>query len=263
MPKSVFVLLSVLVLLAVAAPAVALPPGTDSTLNQYVVKATESYQDGPYPYLLNADYANYNGVTKDIKYHNRILLRANPHDDRSSYCVGITFEVLFDAMSARNRELGLPTDYFNGMQFKDLQDFVLDWYAAKGQKEASNIGVAVERYGIGQRVSNLEAALPGDFIDFTRANGSGHTAVFLEWLREDGRIIGIKYWSSQTSTNGIGVQTEYFARPNAEGSGNRNVVQASIIVARIAKVSNYQPFRLPLIWRKVRRFIRYQLQLAH
>jgi hypothetical protein len=35
--------------------------------------------------------------------------------------------------------------------------------------------------------------------------------VLVEWVREGGRIIGIKYRSSQKSTDGIGDRVEYFA----------------------------------------------------
>jgi hypothetical protein len=39
--------------------------------------------------------------------------------------------------------------------------------------------------------------------------------VLVDWIREDERIIGIKYRSSQKSTDGIGDRIEYFA--DAEG----------------------------------------------
>ena len=40
----------------------------DTDLNPYVLKVLESYEGGHYPYLLNQDYAHYNGVTLDLFY---------------------------------------------------------------------------------------------------------------------------------------------------------------------------------------------------
>ncbi len=262
MPRTVYALLSVLVLLAIAAPTVALPPEGGPILNQYVLEAIAEYQDGSYPYLLNDDYSNYNGVTKDILYQGQILLKSNPSGDQASHCVGITFEVLFAAMQARNRQLGLPEHYFNGMGFRDMQDFMLDWYAAKGPKTVSNIGVAVQNYGIGQRIADLESALPGDFIDYMRTGGSGHTAVFLEWVRDDGQIIGFKYWSSQTSTGGIGINTEYFDVTSPSGAKRGSVKYSGLVIVRISRVDEFKSFRINSFRHMLQNTIKTMMQIA-
>jgi hypothetical protein len=70
---------------------------------------------------------------------------------------------------------------------------------------------AVERLGIGRHVKELEAARPGDFVQIWRTNKSGHSVVLVDWVREGERIVGIKYRSSQKSTDGIGDRVEYFA----------------------------------------------------
>jgi hypothetical protein len=57
----------------------------------------------------------------------------------------------------------------------------------------------------------LKDARPGDFLILWRANGSGHSVVFLGWAWKDKRRVGIRYRSSQPGTNGIGDLTEYFA----------------------------------------------------
>ena len=80
----------------------------DTDLNSYVLQVLVSYEGGRYPYLLNQDYAHYNGVTRDLFYRGKVLLRANPDGSRSSNCVGATFEAFFRAVEARNRRLGLP-----------------------------------------------------------------------------------------------------------------------------------------------------------
>ncbi len=181
------------------------------TFNQHVLDIIDTYAigEGRYPYLLNNDYANYNGVTQTLTYQGKELLRAHPSGNRASHCVGITFEVFFRAMQQRNRDLGIPVDDFNGMGYDALFDFVMNWFAASGSKQNSNIAIAVEKYGIGKRLYDLEDVKPGDFIDINRQNGTGHTVVFINWIRDQNRIIGLRYWSSQPSTGGISYNKEY------------------------------------------------------
>src|SRR5699024_2261814 len=116
---------------------------------------------------------------------------------RASNCTGITFEVFFKAMQQRNKALGLSPEDINGMTKDELFDMALIWFAAMGPKSQSNIAVAVEKYDLGYRITNLEELRAGDFIDFSRENNTGHAVVFLEWIREGERIIGFKFWSSQ------------------------------------------------------------------
>ncbi|NMA02627.1 MAG: hypothetical protein GX923_08730 [Clostridia bacterium] len=181
--------------------------------NAYVLDIIKTYdiKNISYPYLLNNDYSNYNGVTTNLVFQGQTLAKAHPSGNRASHCVGITFEVFFKAMQARNKALGKSVEDFNGLNFNQLQDLMLTWYVANGSKSISNVTVALERYGLGKRIYNWESVRAGDFIDFNRSNGTGHTAVFLEWIRDNNNsIIGIKYWSSQESTNGINYKDEYF-----------------------------------------------------
>jgi len=59
----------------------------------------------------------------------------------------------------------------------------------RGEVSQSNIAVAVEKYDLGYRITDLEELRAGDFIDLSRENNSGHTVVFLEWIREGDRKI--------------------------------------------------------------------------
>ncbi len=202
------------------------------SLNTWVLDAIDGYQGGSYPYLLNTDYANYNGVTRNISYKNSIIAKAHPSGNRASHCTGITFEVFFKAMQARNRELGISIDDFNGMSANDLRSFMQLWYVA-GPKSSNNLAIAVERYGIGTRIYNLSDAKPGDFIDFSRSNGTGHAAVLINWVWQNGEIVGFKYWSSQGSTDGISYNTEYFT---PKGS----VLKSPVYIARVGSISDYK-----------------------
>lgn len=153
-------------------------------LNRYVLNVINTYAGGRYPYLLNTDYANYNGVTEDISYQGMVLLRAHPSGNRASHCVGMTFEVFFKAMQQRNQKAG-------------------------------------------------------DFIDVSRENLTGHTAVLIKWVWKDGKIIGLRYWSSQGSTNGVSYNTEYFNVPDANGVPYGNVMIDQVYIARMGPIAKY------------------------
>lgn len=212
-------------------------------LNKYVLDVIKTYKIGSYPYLLNNDYQNYNGVTENIYYQGELLLKANPNGNRASHCTGITFEVFFKAMEQRNKELGIDTHNFNGMTKDELFDFALTWYVANGPKSQSNLALAMQKYGIGYRITNLEEVKAGDFIDFSRENNTGHTAVFLNWIREGDKIIGFKYWSSQGSTNGIDYNEEYFNVKKSNGSKYGNVMIDNLYIGRVSPVKDYKSFK--------------------
>lgn len=66
---------------------------------------------------------------------------------------------------------------------------------------------------------------------FSRESQTGHTVVFINWLRDSGgRIIGVHYWSSQGSTNGIAYKNEYFNVRNAQGQKYGNVMLDSVFI---------------------------------
>jgi len=202
-------------------------------LNNYVLNVIKTYEIGRYPYLLNNDYENYNGVTENLYYQGELLLKAEPNGSMASNCTGITFEVFFKAMQQRNKALGLSPDDFNGLTKDELFDMALTWFVAKGPKTQSNLAVAVEKYNFGTKLTNLEDLLPGDFIDFNRENNTGHAGIFLNWIREGNKIIGFRYWSSQGSTNGIGYNEEYFNITNSNGEKYGNVIIDNLNMARV------------------------------
>lgn len=216
---------------------------SDGTLNKYVLDIIKTYKIGDYPYLLNNDYQNYNGVTENLYYDGELLLKADPNGNRASYCTGITFEVFFKAMQNRNRDLGIDINNFNGMNKEELYDFALTWYVAKGPKDISNMALAMEKYGVGKRIHNMEELRSGDFIDFSRENDTGHSAVFINWIRAKDTIIGFKYWSSQGSTNGISYKEEYFNIKSKDGSKYGNVIADKFYMGRIDPVSEYKGFK--------------------
>lgn len=212
-------------------------------LNQYVLDMIKTYKIGNYPYLLNNDYMNYNGVTMNIYYQNKLLLKAHPSGNRASHCVGLTFEVMLRSLQERNKKLGISQDDINGMSYKDMYDMALMWYVSSGSKTTNNLHIAVEKYGIGKAIHNLNDAKAGDFIDISRENNTGHTGVFINWVKEGDKIIGFKYWSTQTSTKGIDYRTEYFNVLDSKGKKYGNVMKELVYIARITSVKEYKSFK--------------------
>ena len=212
-----------------------------SELNNYVLKVIPAYEGGKYPYLLNNDYANYNGVTENIIYKGSPIAKANSDGSKSSHCVGLTYEVFFKAMQERNKEAGISPDNFNNMSIQNMKDFMLTWYAAQGspKSQGDQLAGAIVKYGLGTRITRLEDAKAGDFIDFSR-NKSGHTVVFINWVKDHkGNIAGFKYWSTQESTKGIGYKQEYFS-DNPKGALKGAVNRNQLYIGRVGSITNYK-----------------------
>jgi hypothetical protein len=201
-------------------------------LNGYVLDIISGYE-GDYPYLLNDDYENYNGVTEDLIYQGEIIAKANPSGDRASHCVGLTFEVFFKAMQARNLEHGRSPDDFGDMTLADMEDFILTWYVAGDRpRELNNLAAALERSGLGERLTDFEEAKIGDFVQYFRANGTGHAVVLVDWIRAGDTIIGMTFWSTQQSTDGIGYTEAYFQN-NPPGTPQGTVSRENVYIGRV------------------------------
>ncbi|MDP4087883.1 MAG: hypothetical protein Q8930_01280 [Bacillota bacterium] len=216
-----------------------------SDLNDYVLKVIHSYDGDKFPYLLNDDYQHYNGVTQNIVYKGSIIAKANPNGSRSSHCVGLTYEVFFKAIVARNIEAGLSPDNINNMTIDNMRDFMLIWYNALGtpKSEGDQLAGAIVKYGLGTRIARFEDAKAGDFIDFSRSQ-SGHTVVFINWLRDKpGNIVGFKYWSTQESTGGISYKNEYFS-DNPQGAYKGAVNRQQMYIGRVGSIGNYRRFKV-------------------
>ena len=206
----------------------------EGALNPYVLKVIDAYPlDGSYPYRCKPlEYDVYNGVTQDIWYRGRVVAKAHPNATRCSYCCGLTFEIFCRAMQLRNIQKGIDPDDFHGMTFHDLFNLLQLWYI-EGKGDSPRKGI--QYYGLGPRIDNWEEAKAGDFCDFSRSTGSGHSVIFIEWTRDPGgEITGMKYFSS--NSGGVGYLTEFFS-----DSGGK-VLRKWVRMARVVSIDNYQPF---------------------
>jgi len=206
----------------------------EGSLNPYVLHVIKGYPtDGSYPYRwAKGEYDIYNGVTQDLVYKGRAVAKGHPNKSHCSNCCGLTFEIFFRAMRLRNIQKGHDPDDFNGMTFEDLFNVMLIWFIV-GQGDSPR--EAIDYYGLGQKIMDWERAKPGDFMDISRNNKSGHSIIFIDWVRdEQGKITGLKYFSSQKS--GVGYATEYFS-----DSGGK-VMREHVHIGRVGRIEDYKPF---------------------
>lgn len=174
------------------------------------VRVARSYEDG----------GKYNwagsGTPHEILFNGERILAKGTN---GTYCSGFTFTVAM--RTAEENEL------LKGKTADEIRRFQKEWYGATGDTE-KQAGPALEHLGIGKSIP-MDQAQAGDFVQFWRGK-SGHSAVFLKWIEEDGRKIGFRYRSTQKSTDGIGDKTEYFNdAPGRKGE----VIRARTYFARL------------------------------
>ena len=146
------------------------------------------------------------GVPEDVRFNGKIILAKG----KATYCSGFTFAVVMNAAGERGLLKSKTTE--------QVQAFQKEWYGATKASSESQCAYAIEKLGIGKAVPTKDAK-PGDFLQLWRTNKSGHSVVFLEWISEAGRPIGVKYRSTQKSTDGIGDRVEYLTGvPGKKGS---------------------------------------------
>ncbi len=206
----------------------------ESSLNPWVIHVIKGYPvDGSYPYRWEKnEYDIYNGVTETLLYKGAIVAKAHPNKTRCSNCCGLTFEIFFRAMRLRNQRKGLDPDDFNGMTRDDLFNMMLIWFVV-GPGDSPR--EAIVHYGLGRAITDWEQARPGDFMDISRNNGSGHSVIFLEWMRgESGGIEGLIYFSS--NSGGVGELTERFS-----DSGGK-VLREHVRIGRVGGIEDYRLF---------------------
>lgn len=142
------------------------------------------------------------GTTRDIVYRGEVVALS---DRRHTHCCGLTFEV---AIKALTRAYGGPVP---GLTALDVYRMRLGFCGDDKAYAPERLVVdALQRQGLGSPVS-FDDARPGDFVQFWRRDGSGHSAVFMGWESTAGEIVGVRYWSTQASTHGVGFLTETFA----------------------------------------------------
>lgn len=177
-----------------------------SSFNEVVLDILAEYaRDGSHDYYWPEDSGWY-GTTQDVYYLGELVAEGDP--EGRCYCVGLTWEVYLRAFDEVDRETG-GDGSLNGLSVEDLSDFRVDWFVR--DLWGDGVGIAMDNYGLGDEITDVADLEPGDFVQFWRFSGSGHSVIFIDWaLDDDGEITGIEYWSTQSSTDGIEYNTEYF-----------------------------------------------------
>lgn len=176
------------------------------SFNDYVVDVLREYhRDGRYPYKL---VSGYHGVTEDLFYKGSKIAKANSDSSHSTYCCGLTFEVYFKAISRLQSDMAMGED-INGMTASNFSSFISKWFVQSTLGDGP--GIALDSYGMGEKIPKMKDVQKGDFVQIWRTTGSGHSVIFINWTTNAaGDTTGMQYWSTQTSTNGANYNTEYF-----------------------------------------------------
>jgi hypothetical protein len=166
--------------------------------------------DGTFPYQWSG-----NGVTQDLYYLGSLIISCNNYP--YTYCSGITYETFLLTNENCRTDHGLPPA-IGTMTVNDMRTLRRIWYGATGvpAEDESQCALAIDRYQIGVMLDDLEDARGGDFVQLWRHSGSGHSVVFQGWGHDSGQQINrLYYWSTQSSTNGVG----FYSEPVGETSG--------------------------------------------
>jgi len=182
-------------------------------------------QDGTHGYHWpRPDDGSWLGFTRTILYAGEILGRGDPQG--RCHCSGLTLEVFLRAWERWCTAKGRPYRILD-LDLAGVRRFQRQWFGTSGDR--ATLCTALVENGLGFRVTDREAARKGDFVQLWRHSGSGHSCVFLDWVREDGRIVGLSYWSTQRATNGIGEREERF------GEDGSSVKADELYVVRVGR----------------------------
>jgi hypothetical protein len=141
----------------------------------------------------------YDGCTTDVVVGGKTVMKGEP--GARTFCCGLTLEVFYKYAASKPAVAAQLAS--NPGKFKG------DWFCHNINSPGPLDALSSAK--LGKKVTNLEEALPGDFVQLWRNDKSGHSVMFVNWLRDaSGKRIGLQYWSTQTSTNGIGFSSEAF-----------------------------------------------------
>jgi hypothetical protein len=179
-----------------ATSAAPVPEAALPAFNARVLEVMATYPDGGFGGYAWPARKGTSGTTRDLRVGGEVVANGG----EGNHCVGVTLEVFWRAMEECPGGVAAAMNATRARRFKRV------WYVPVDRGEGS--AEAIAAFGMGWRVTDPEHALPGDFLQAWRADGLGHSAVFLGWQRdEDGGIVGVEYWSSQPWTGGIGRTT--------------------------------------------------------
>lgn len=217
-------LLAALLPVAVHAQSPVLPD--PDAFAECVLKVAASYPtDGTNTYYWPKQ-GEWKGVTRDVFYNGQLVAKGDAQG--RCHCSGVTWEVFMRAIDEYNR--GREVKALNTWTLDEVNKFQFLWFGSDGNKRC--IHNAVLTFGIGEEIKDPADARPGDFVQFWRGNGSGHSCIFHDWVRDEtGKITHLKYWSAQKKTNGISFNTETVG-------DERGIILDQVYIVRVGKPSS-------------------------
>lgn len=205
-------------------------PAADATvprageLNPYIVEVLKTYPtDGKHRYFWPKK-GGWAGNTRDLRYRGELFSKGDPKG--RAYCCGLTFEVFFRAWQAWCRAKRQPFVIGTFDTTEKLRSFRREWFGADGNRRCAAHALVDNDLGIA--VDKLADARAGDFVQLWRHSGSGHSVVFDSWVKEKAKIVGMRYWSTQKSTRGIGYRVERFG-------GKKGIKKDECWIARVGR----------------------------
>ena len=156
------------------------------------------------------------GVPEHVIFKRAKILTAG----KGTNCSGFTFAVAMRVAADRSLTLNL--------QPSQIRRFQQEWFGVSPGSQVKTLVQAMKDYGIGHEVSPLDAR-PGDFVQFW-GEKQGHSVIFLDWIKRDGQIVGLRYRSSQPATNGVG---DFNALFTTSGTSKGVILPGKFFVARL------------------------------
>jgi len=193
-----------------------LPPGFNGFVVSVINDGLLFPRDGRYRYCWR-ECPGSMGMLHDVYYQGELLWDG----DGTCYCTGHTLEVFLEAVRRWAAVRGVDeTEPFGELQFDNLRggEFYQHWQGYGVTNEAS-AAAAFESAGIGFPLGSdsWAQAIPGDFVNLSRVNGTGHAVIFVSWVREKGAIVGLTYYGCNRSANSHPDRTDPANRKGISG----------------------------------------------
>lgn len=185
---------------------------SEGTFQRHALAVIDSYPtDGTHGYYWpRPDKGGWLGNTRRLAYAGVVLAEGDPRG--RCHCSGLTFEVFLRAWERWCEETERPARILD-LDVADVRRLQREWFGTSGDRKT--LLTAITKNHLGRRIERWKDAQAGDFVQLWRHSGSGHSCVFRAWIREDEKIVGLRYWSTQKSTQGIGEREERFGESGA------------------------------------------------
>ncbi len=232
---------------AVPNPMVEIPAANEEAFERYIAPTVYEIleKDKGKGYTLSASGQH----ARDLFYNGTKIFSVNTG---RSHCVGMTFQTLIMAMNRYYSETkdgrvwNLPANAMSWEPFKDC------WYvnsppgmgfSCHGARDA------IVHFGLGIAIKNFSDLKIGDFVNYDRTSGYGHSVVFMKFLFAGGKTsfvygtdaVGFQYFSSQGSTDGAGFRDAYFSGNScaAAATNDCGILKNSLVMGRVLHPSKF------------------------